>query len=69
MNIILTTSSLGLIILLQNDGYRENFCYNLDCPGFVSTSNTTVPGVPVQSSTYNGIQMEMDINLELVSSI
>ncbi|XP_022714534.1 uncharacterized protein LOC111274163 [Durio zibethinus] len=57
-----TVSLLDPSCLMSSDGYQKTGCYNLDCPGFVQTSNKVGLGSVLQPiSTYEGNQFEMHI--------
>ncbi|KAK8678739.1 hypothetical protein V6N13_144226 [Hibiscus sabdariffa] len=49
-------------IFWTSDGYQRTGCYNLECPGFVQTSNKlTLGGKIVPISRYGGDQFEISI--------
>ncbi|GAB4850426.1 hypothetical protein Ancab_029730 [Ancistrocladus abbreviatus] len=48
----------------QADDYKTTGCYDLECPGWIQTSPIYSPGMPLQSSIYDGQQYELDINIE-----
>ncbi|KAK8581181.1 hypothetical protein V6N12_071416 [Hibiscus sabdariffa] len=46
----------------QSDGYQKTGCYNLECPGFVQTSNKLSLGGKIEPvSQYEGDQFELSI--------
>ncbi|CAN0881754.1 hypothetical protein LINGRAHAP2_LOCUS14416 [Linum grandiflorum] len=48
----------------QSDGYRSTGCYNLECAGFVQTSNKIALGTGfTPMSTYGGGQFEITITI------
>ncbi|CAA0833119.1 Protein of Unknown Function (DUF239 [Striga hermonthica] len=47
------------------DAYQGTGCYNLECSGFVQTSQNIVPGAAIrQYSTYNGPQYNITLSVE-----
>ncbi|GAB4846362.1 hypothetical protein Ancab_025368 [Ancistrocladus abbreviatus] len=46
------------------DGYNTTGCYDLKCPGWVQTSSMYIPGMPLQSSIYDGQQYELAMDIE-----
>ncbi|XP_010034859.2 uncharacterized protein LOC104424189 [Eucalyptus grandis] len=54
-----------LFIYWTGDGYWETGCYNLECPGFVQTSDKIALGVLLQPfSTYGGKQYDITVDIE-----
>ncbi|CAN0878103.1 hypothetical protein LINGRAHAP2_LOCUS12295 [Linum grandiflorum] len=46
------------------DGYRKSGCYNLDCSGFIETTNKYGVGSELQPiSTYNGVQNSINLKI------
>ncbi|KAK8988706.1 hypothetical protein V6N11_030085 [Hibiscus sabdariffa] len=51
-----------LFIFWTSDGYQKTGCYNLECPGFVQTSNKLTLGGKIEPvSRYGGDQFEISI--------
>ncbi|CAA0833124.1 Protein of Unknown Function (DUF239 [Striga hermonthica] len=47
------------------DAYQGTGCYNLECSGFVQTSQNIVPGAAIRHySTYNGPQYNITLSIE-----
>ncbi|KAK9075329.1 hypothetical protein SSX86_003652 [Deinandra increscens subsp. villosa] len=55
-------STTRLFIFWTNDGYQNNQCYNLDCPGFIQTNNEIVLGGSISpTSEVDGYQNDMTV--------
>ncbi|KAK8678735.1 hypothetical protein V6N13_144222 [Hibiscus sabdariffa] len=56
------TNNTRLFIYWTSDGYQKTGCYNLECPGFVQTSNKLSLGGKIEPvSQYEGDQFELSI--------
>ncbi|XP_074270743.1 protein neprosin-like [Silene latifolia] len=58
------SSDSKIFIYWTNDNYQSTGCYNLDCPGFVQTSNTLAIGAKLANiSTYGGAQFDIEYDV------
>ncbi|CAN1217943.1 hypothetical protein LINPERPRIM_LOCUS1183 [Linum perenne] len=58
-----------LFIYWTSDNYTSTGCYNLECPGFVQTSQKIGPGTPLKPiSEYNGMQYDTSIKIYKMTS-
>ncbi|GAB4829687.1 hypothetical protein Ancab_019341 [Ancistrocladus abbreviatus] len=51
-------------IYWTRDDYNTTGCYDLACPGFVQNNKQMAIGAPLNVSTYNGQQVEMDLVID-----
>ncbi|CAI0392058.1 unnamed protein product, partial [Linum tenue] len=64
VNSVTNNFNTSLFTFWTSDGYRSTGCYNLDCPGFVQTSNKIALGMHLNMiSQYNGQQFETKITV------
>nr|XP_027124280.1 uncharacterized protein LOC113740973 [Coffea arabica] len=57
-------SNTRLFNYWTRDRYQSTGCYNLDCPGFVQTSNSIALGATISPvSTYHGAQHEITLHI------